>query len=154
MRRRTVLWMLLAVMALSPGCTLWREKKVVNNWSDATGGEGLERSFWKDVKGKNWNELQRHISSNYVAFTPEEGRMDRATTLQHLQGLKLDDYSLGDFQVELNTNTLVVTYSITMRGSFAGQPLPAQPVRMMTVWQQQKAGWLAIAHTVIGPERR
>ena len=80
--------------------------------------------------------------------------MDRETTLQHLEGLKLGDYSLGDFQVELNNNTLVVTYSITMLGSFAGQPLPAQPVRMMTVWQQQKAGWLAIAHTVIGPERK
>jgi hypothetical protein len=154
MRRRAVLWMLLGVMALSSGCTLWREKKVVNNWSDATGGEGLERSFWKDVKEKNWNELERHVASNYVAFTPEEGRMDRATMLQHLQGLTLDDYSLGDFQVELNTNTMVVTYSITMRGSFAGQPVPTQPVRMMTVWQQQKPGWMAIAHTVIGPERK
>lgn len=80
--------------------------------------------------------------------------MDRATMLQHLQGARLDDFSLGDFQVELNTNTLVVTYSISMSGSFAGRPLPTQPVRMMTVWQQQKAGWLAIAHTVIGPEAK
>ncbi|MBZ5597875.1 MAG: nuclear transport factor 2 family protein [Acidobacteriia bacterium] len=154
MRRRFVLWMLLGMTALSPGCTLWREKKVVNNWADATGGEGLERSFWKDVKDKNWTELERHVASNYVAFTPEEGRMDRATMLQHLQGARLDDFSLGDFQVELNTNTLVVTYSISMSGSFAGRPLPTQPVRMMTVWQQQKAGWLAIAHTVIGPEAK
>jgi hypothetical protein len=143
--------MLLGVMALSSGCTLWREKKVVNHWADATGGEGLERSFWTEVKTRNWNELQRHIAGNYVAFTPE-GRMDREATLKHLQQLQLDDYSLGDFQVELNTHTLVVTYTVTMRGTFAGQPLPTQPVRMMTVWQQQKAGWLAIAHTVIEPE--
>jgi hypothetical protein len=151
---RTWLLMLICLTLLLPGCTLWREKKVVNNWADATGGEGLERSFWKDVKEKHWNELQRHVASNYVAFTPEEGRMDRAAMLQHLQGLKLDDYSLGDFQVELNTNTLVVTYTATMRGSSGGQPLPSQPVRMMTVWQQQKPGWMAIAHTVIGPEGR
>jgi ketosteroid isomerase-like protein len=66
--------------------------------------------------------------------------------------LQLDDYSLADFQVELNGPTLVVTYTITMRGTYGGQPLPTAPVRMMTVWQQQqKAGWLAIAHSVMGP---
>jgi hypothetical protein len=150
MLKHALVWMLLAVLALSPGCTLWREKKVVSNWADATGGEGLERSFWKDVQDKNWTELQRHIAGNYVAYSAE-GRMDREATLQHLQQLQLDDYSLGDFQVELNTNTLVVTYTVSARGSVAGHPLPTQPLRMMTVWQKQKSGWQAIAHTVIGP---
>jgi hypothetical protein len=41
-----------------------------------------------------------------------------------------------------------------MRGSFAGQGVPTAPVRMMTVWQQQKSGWMSIAHTVIGPEQK
>jgi len=44
----------------------------------------------------------------------------------------------------------VVTYSITLRGTFAGQALPSSPVLMMTVWQKQKAGWMAIAHSVVG----
>jgi hypothetical protein len=152
MRNRPTVLVLLCAVVLLQACTLWREHKVVNNWLDATGGEGLERSFWKDVKAKNWNELERHIASNYVSFTPEEGRLDRAAMLQHLQPLQLDDYSLGDFQIELNTATLVVTYTITMRGTFAGGALPTKPVRMMTVWQQQKKGWMAIAHSVIGPE--
>lgn len=132
---------------------MWREHAVVNNWADATGGEGLERSFWKDVKAKNWSVLERHLASNYVSVTPEEGRLDKAATLKHYEPLKLDDYSLGEFQVEMNANTLVVTYSITMHGSYAGQTLPSAPVRMMTVWQQQKSGWVAIAHTVMGPEK-
>jgi len=152
MRKHLLGWMLVAAVALSSGCTLWREKKVINTWADATGGEGLERSFWNEVKAKNWNELQKHLAGNYLAFTPQQGRMDRQAMLQHLQGVQLDDFSLGDVQVELNTNTLVVTYTITARGTSGGQPLPTQPVRMMTVWQQQKAGWLAIAHSVIAAE--
>ena len=49
MRRRAVLWMLLAVMALSSGCTLWREKKVVNNWSDSKDLRTDTRYTVKDV---------------------------------------------------------------------------------------------------------
>ena len=152
MRNRPAIVLLLCTLTTLQGCTLWHEHAVVNSWSDATGGEGLERSFWNDVKDKNWNQLERHIAGNYISVTAEEGRLERAGALQHLQSLKLDDYSLADLQVELNTTTLVVTYSITMQGTYAGQPLPAGPVRMMSVWQHQKAGWMTIAHTVIGPE--
>lgn len=150
MRNRPPRLLAFCAVVLLGGCTVWRERPV-SNWSDVTGGEGLERAFWKDVKAKNWNQLERHIAGNFVSVTPVEGRLDRTAALQHLQPLQLDDYSLGDFQIELNAATLVVTYTITMRGTLAGQPLPTAPVRMMTVWQQQKTGWMAIAHSVIGP---
>lgn len=141
---------LLSVMLSLTGCTMWHEHEV-SNFADATGGEGLERSFWKQVKAKRWNELERHLASNYVSVTPEEGRFDRAAYMAHLQQLQLEEYSLGDVQTELNSDTLVVTYNITMRAKFAGQPVPDDPVRMMTVWQKQKVGWMAIAHSVLGP---
>jgi len=57
-------------------------------------------------------------------------------------------------ETEMHGETFVVTYEITMRGKFAGQPLPSGPVRMMTVWQKQSAGWMAIAHSVMGPVRQ
>jgi hypothetical protein len=142
--------LLLAVLVPSTGCTLWGEHPV-KNWQDATGGEGLERNYWTDVKAKRWDQLGQHLAGNYVSFTPEEGRLDRAAALDHLRPLQLEEYSLGDFETELNGQTLVVTYTITMRGTYAGQTLPAAPVRMMTVWQQEKMGWVAIAHSVIGP---
>ncbi|HUK23201.1 MAG TPA: nuclear transport factor 2 family protein [Terriglobales bacterium] len=150
MRHRLALWTVLWAVVWLAGCTLWPEHRV-NTWKDATGAEGLERSFWRDVKDKDWGELERHLSGNYVSFTLGEGRMDRAAALARFQQLQLQDYSLGDIQTELNGSTLVVTYTILMRGTYAGEPLPASPVRMMTVWQQQKSGWLAIAHAVSGP---
>jgi ketosteroid isomerase-like protein len=153
MRNRLAVFLLLSAVLLLGGCTMWREH-AVSKWTDATGGEGLERSFWKEVQAKNWTELGRHVTGNYVSFTPEEGRLDRAAAIEHLRKLQLEEFSLGDFLVELNGQTLVVTYTITMRGTFEGQPVPTSPVRMMTVWQQQKAGWLAIAHSVVGPERK
>jgi hypothetical protein len=150
MKYRRVISMLSAIILLA-GCTVWREHQVTE-FKDATGGEGLERSFWKEVKSKHWNALEGHLAGNYVSFTPQEGRFDRVSMLAHLQKVQLDDFSLGDLQTELNTETLVVTYAITMRGTFDGQPLPSGPVRMMTVWQKQKTGWQAIAHSVLGPQ--
>jgi hypothetical protein len=147
MRFRALLCILVSSLLLLSACTVWRERPVVNNWSQATGGESLERSFWKEVHDKHWDELSRHLGGNYISITPS-GRFDRAQALERLQQIQLADYSLGDFQIELNGNTLVVTYTLSARGTSAGHPFPQEPVRIMAVWQQQKAGWMKIAHTV------
>jgi hypothetical protein len=68
----------------------------------------------------------------------------------------LKEYSLGDLKTELNGSTIVVTYTITLtgtagNGTAGSQPLPPSPQSIMTVWQQQKAGWVAIAHSVSQP---
>ncbi len=151
MRNRFAILALLAALVPTPACTMWREHPGSSKWTDATGGEGLERSFWKEVKDKKWNELDHHLASNYVAVSAQGGRLDKAAALAQIQKLQLDDYTLGDVQTELNSDTFVVTYTIAMRGTFDGQPLLTQPLRMMTVWQKQSAGWMAIAHSVLGP---
>lgn len=151
MRNRFAILALLAAISPAPACTVWREHPGSSKWSDATGGEGLERSFWKEVKDKKWNELDHHLASNYVAVSAQGGRLDKAAALAQIEKLQLDDYTLGDVQTELNSDTFVVTYTIAMRGTFDGQPLLTQQLRMMTVWQKQSAGWMAIAHSVLGP---
>ncbi len=113
MKNRVAIFVLLSAIVLLPACTMWREHPV-SNWADATGGESLERTFWKEVKTKKWNELEPHFASNYISVTPEEGRFDRAAALAYLHQLQLDDYTLGDFQNELNGETVVVTYAITL----------------------------------------
>lgn len=153
MKNRPAIFVLLAALLLLPACTVWREHPASNKWTDATGGEGLERSFWREVKDKRWNELEHHLASNYMAVSPEDGRLDKAAALAHLQQLQLDDYTLGDVQTEMNSDTFIVSYTLTLRGTFAGQPLPSAPARMMTVWQKQKAGWMALAHSVLGPKK-
>jgi len=154
MKNRLAIFLLLAAVLMLPACTVWREHAGSSKWTDATGGEGLERSFWKEVKAKRWNELEHHLASNYVAISPQGGRLDKTAALAQIQQLQLDDYTLGDLQGEMNSDTFVVTYTVVMRGKLSGQPLPTEPLRMMTVWQREKAGWMAIAHSVLGPENK
>ncbi len=116
-------------------------------FSDATGGEGLERVFWKEVKAKDWNEVDRVLASNYLGSTPT-GTLTRDAALAQYHEWQLKDYSLADLTTEHHGSTIVVTYKITLVGTAGSQSFSSAPLQMMTVWQQQKKGWVVIAHSV------
>jgi len=149
MSPRLALAPLLISMMLVSACTFYGDRPP-RAFSEATGGEGLERVFWKHVQAANWTEIERALASNYMGTAPS-GSLDRDTTLAQYRQWQLKDYSLGDLKTELNGSTIVVTYTITLNGAAGSQPLPSAPQHMMTVWQQQKAGWVAIAHSVSQP---
>ena len=136
-------------MMLLSACTFYHDRPA-RSFSEATGGEGLERVFWKQVQAANWTEVGRALASNYLG-SASAGSLDRDATLAQYRQWQLKDYSLGDLKTELNGSTIVVTYTITLNGTAGSQPLPSAPQHMMTVWQQQKAGWVAIAHSVSQP---
>jgi len=146
MRMRLALASLLVSIALFSACTFYKDRPA-RAFSEATGGEGLERVFWKEVKEANWTEVERALASNYVGTAPG-GSLDRATAIAQYRQWQLKDYSLGDLKTELNGSTMVVTYTITLNGTAGSEALPSAPQHMMTVWQQQKAGWVVIAHSV------
>jgi len=110
----------------------------------------MERIFWKNVQTANWVEVERALASNYAGVTPS-GTLDRAAALEQYRSWQLKDQAIGDLKTEMNGSTIVVTYNITLNGTAGSQPLPSAPQHMMTVWQQQKAGWVVIAHSVSQP---
>ncbi len=90
MRPRLAAIPFLLSLMLGLACTIAKERPA-RAFAEATGGEALERIFWKEF---------------------------------------------------------VVTYTITLNGTAAGQPLPSGPQHMMTVWHEHKSGWMVIAHSV------
>ena len=99
-RRRVVVRLpVMAVLILAAaGCTMW--KNPPKGWAGATAGEQLERLWWKDVKAKDWKELDKHLASTFTAVTPA-GTYSREEFLEQLKGLELADYSLGEFNAQL-----------------------------------------------------
>ncbi len=140
---------LLLILMLAPACTMYRDRPA-RSLSEATGGEAMERIFWNQLKAGNWVEVERALASNYMSMTPA-GSLDRDANLGQYHQWKLNDYAIGDLKTALNGSTIVVTYTITLNGTAGEQPLPSAPQHMMTVWQQQKAGWVVIAHSVAQP---
>ena len=149
MRSLTITLSLAALMNLS-GCTFYADHPV-KAFSQATGGEGFERALWKEIQAQDWKDVNAHFASSFVYITPT-GRWERSGALEQIQKLRIQDYAISDLSTEMNRDTFVVTYTITLHGT-GGQSgtLPGAPERRMTVWQQHKSGWMAIAHSVIGP---
>jgi len=139
------------ILTFAPACTFYGEHPA-RAFAEATGGEGLERVFWKHMQAANWVEVERALASNYSGVVPG-GTLDRSSTLEQYRRWQLRDFTLGDLKTELNGTTIVVTYTITLNGAISdgaggSQTLPSTPQHMMTAWQQQKSGWVAIAHSV------
>jgi hypothetical protein len=123
---------------------MWREP-AVHTWRTATGGEHYENLMWQEIKAGNWEQVERRLGGTFVSLSPS-GRRDRAAFLEALRQLRLEEFHISDFNVRPAGADMVVTYTVRLRGAFAGRPLPAQPLRMMTVWQQVGAAWLVVAH--------
>ena len=140
----------LGLMAMLPlaACTMYAPHPV-ETFSDATGGESLEKSFWHDVQKQDWKDLDRHVASNFVYMT-STAHLKRAAAIDRLQHMQILDYSIGELTTEMSGDTIVVSYTIMLHGSVQGQGFPDQPQRCMTVWHHEKSGWMAIAHTA-GP---
>jgi hypothetical protein len=146
MRPRLAALPLLFYMMLGLACTIAKERPA-SNFAEATGGEATERMFWKQLQAGNWTEIERIVASNYVGIVPG-ATLDRAAALEQYHQWKLTDFAIGDLKTEMTGSTFIVTYTITLNGTAAGQPLPSTPQHMMTVWAEHKSGWMMIAHSV------
>jgi hypothetical protein len=149
MRRVGAVVFVMGLVSVLSACTVYGEHPVMNI-ADATGGAGFEQGLWRDIQQQNWKDLEQHIAGNFVYVTPT-GRLEREAALVEIEKMRVTDFSLGDVTTEMNGDAFVVTYTITLRGSAGSNQFPNQPQRRMTVWQKQKASWVAIAHSVVGP---
>ncbi len=110
----------------------------------------MERMFWKEIKAGNWVEIERVLASNYAGVTPA-GIIDRTAALDQYRQMEAE--RLFDRRPEDGTEHYDV------RGDLHDHPewdcrhpaSPLDPQHMMTVWQQQKSGWVVIAHSVTQP---
>jgi hypothetical protein len=146
--RRLVAAILFAGFSAITACTVYpyREARV---FADATGGEGAERAFWQAVEQKHWKAINSCVAPNFV-YATSAGRLDREAALTQIEKLQVDQASVGDVTTEMNGNTFVVSYTLTLHGTSDGQPLPASPQHRVSVWQKQKTTWVLISHSVLG----
>lgn len=122
------------------GCTMWSEKQRPA-WSSATGPEAFERLLWQEIQAGNWDELEKHLAVTFKATLPQ-GVYDRDGVIAAWKQEQGRPVSLGEFAVEPNGDSMVVTYTAQAAGG--------GPRRMMTVWQQVHGeGWVAIAHAEV-----
>ena len=148
--RRTALTSFSILLLVSSiACTKWEEPRT-HTFKTATGAEQYERLMWDAVKNKDQLAISSHLASNYV-HQDETGTKNKEQYLAELQQTTVSAYTLADLNVTPQGTDMIVTYQITLHGSSAGKSFPTEAIRMMSVWQQQKAGWVLVAQSSSHP---
>jgi hypothetical protein len=114
-------------------------------WSTATGAEAYERLWWKAIQDRDFSTAERHLAPFYT-LTTSAGIKDREPAIQYFQTLDLTNISIGELQVKPQGSDMVVSYVASLQSKGSSAP---QRFYMITVWQQVKGGWVAIAHSEV-----
>jgi hypothetical protein len=121
---------LIAFVSGAHSQSIWKESKNPA-WKSATGVEQYERLMWKAVKDKDWLAVESHMASNFV-YQDASGTKDKAQRLAELKSSPIGDEAMSDLLVTPSGEHAIVTYAMGGR-------------KIMSVWQQQKSGWVMVA---------
>lgn len=116
------------------------------SWSNATGAEQYERLMWQSIRDKNWNQYSRRLAPTFVGVAADGRALDRQGWVDYWKRRAIKDFSLGDVQVQPEGPDMVVTYVLHLEETSSSSS--SAGVRVVSVWQQVKSGWMLTASTM------
>jgi hypothetical protein len=148
MRYKTTLFLavVLLSLALLAGCAGAPKHPT---WKNATGAEQYERLMWQAINSQQWDEVAGHLAPMFVGVAADGRKYDREGWMAYWKSARPGDYSLGEVMVDPAGTNMVVSYVLVI----SQQPTASnQPLRVLSVWQQVKSGWIMTA-TSLTPVR-
>jgi hypothetical protein len=141
-----VMRLLFALMAftLVAGCA--GEPKHAT-WTNATGAEQNERLMWHAIQGEDWGNVERHLSPTFIGVATNGRMFDRAGWVQLWHAAEVQEFSLGDMQIQPEGTDMKVTYILHVKAS-AKAPLPSSGLRVISIWQEVKSRWMLTAMSI------
>jgi hypothetical protein len=122
------------------GC--WKQPRKFT-WENAPGAEQYERLMWQSVRSKQWLDVEHHLAPMFVGAGADGRKFDAAGWVEYWKGLQISDFSMDDVTVAPNGVDMVVTYDLHLTGT----SIPSPNLRVISVWQQLKNGWVLISHS-------
>ena len=129
---------------MTTGC--WKQPSHFN-WKNAPGAEHYENLMWQAVREKDWREVQQHLSPAFVGVTADGRKFDHLAWIEHWKAVEIHDLTLGEMIVQPSGPDMVVSYELKISGSESGRPLPPASLRVVSVWQELKKGWILTTQT-------
>ena len=113
-------------------------------WSTSSGAEEYERLMWQAIRDKDWMEVEHHLAPVFVGVNTNGQKFDHAGWVDYWKSLQVKDFSLGELTVEPEGADMVVIYDLQLSGA-SGSSIFAGKIRVVSIWQQLKAGWVLIS---------
>ncbi len=133
-----------AVLLLLAGCTGTPKHPA---WTNATGAEQCERLMWQSIQNKQWHEVDHHLAPLFMGVNTAGQSLDHAAWIEHWKQAQVKDYSLGELSAQPAGTDVVVSYIVHFNDGAVGRIPPGSGVRVVSVWQSVKKGWVLISQT-------
>jgi Domain of unknown function (DUF4440) len=91
--------------------------------STTNDGEKMEKQMWEDIKAKNWTAVESKIADGFQSVHPD-GARDRANEISLIKNLKVGQIEFNDFRSTMNSDNIVVTYTISVQETIDLEQLP------------------------------
>lgn len=108
-------------------------------------GEKLVRGIFKDIHDSNISSLSSKLSENFQVVR-SSGATDRKGEIEILKGIDLEEYTLDNFKVTRQDQTLIVTYTVKADETIQGETVPKEPVPRLSIFIKTDSGWKWLAH--------
>jgi Domain of unknown function (DUF4440) len=110
-------------------------------WTGATGAEQYERLMWKAIRDRDWRNFEYRLAPTFTGVNASGQALDRAAWIEHWKAAQIKEFSLGEVSVHPNGADMTVTYVLHLSGG------PGPGLRVVSVWQESKRGWILTATT-------
>ena len=120
-----------------------------DNKSVDVDGDVLVKEVWKAMKECNIDFIDNIMDPAFQSVH-QDGPRNKAEEIELIKGLNMGDYTLTDFFVTKNANTMNVTYFVEVMETIDGVVLTKRSARM-TVFSKTPEGWKWISHANLVP---
>lgn len=105
-----------------------------------------EKQIWDMIKTKNPDGFGSMLADDFIYIT-DDGVYDKAGTVNGIKQLELTDVSFSDWKVvRLDEDAAVVAYTVNMKGTSEGKPIPPTSLRAGSVWVNRDGKWVGVFH--------
>jgi hypothetical protein len=105
-----------------------------------------EKQIWETIKKKDTAAFAAMLADDFV-YVSHDGVYDKAGTVNGVKQLALTDVTLSDWKtVMLDKDAAVVVYTVNMKGTSDGKPIPPTPLRASSAWINRGGKWIGVFH--------
>ncbi len=105
-----------------------------------------EKAIWDAIKTKDYAGFEGMLADNFVEVL-SEGVIDKAGSLAGVKQFEPSEINFSDWKfLSIDKDLFLVVYTVSVRGKFAGEEVPSDPVRSSSVWVNRGGKWLGAYH--------
>ena len=103
-----------------------------------------EKAAWDAIKKQDWTGFADMMASDYIEIG-NEGVYDKNGLLTFIKDLDVTDVEFSDWKsIPIDADATILTYSLNLKGTHKGQPMPAGPYRATAAWVNRAGKWVAL----------